>query len=180
MVELLSPKEVAERLKLSRRTVIVWLQQGRLPGIKVGNRWRVRADDLTLILGQGPDQPVPLVSPAPGLAAPAKERPARKARRSACRTTPIPGAPETAAGPHQQALAFEPAPAPERRAAPAPTAPAREPAPPPGSSPEPDPAGPIPPAGVNDPLLNVLGCISAPPIPPGDINKLVYGKEERR
>jgi len=41
---LLTPDEVASRLRLSRRTIVGWLQEGRLTGIKVGNRWRVRAE----------------------------------------------------------------------------------------------------------------------------------------
>lgn len=47
MNALLTPDEVASRLRLSRRTVIVWLERGRLRGVKVGNRWRVREEDLT-------------------------------------------------------------------------------------------------------------------------------------
>lgn len=45
MPGLLTPEEAAKRLRLSRRTVIGWLQQGRLPGIKIGNRWRVQETD---------------------------------------------------------------------------------------------------------------------------------------
>ncbi len=62
MGDLLSPEEVAARLRLSRRTVIVWLQRGKLPGIKVGSRWRVRADDLDAFVEPGPDKPI---RPAP-------------------------------------------------------------------------------------------------------------------
>ncbi len=43
---LLTPDEVAHRLRLSRRTVIGWLQAGRISGVKVGNRWRIRADQV--------------------------------------------------------------------------------------------------------------------------------------
>lgn len=46
MKNVLSPDEVAQVLGLSRRTVIAWLQNGKLNGIKVGNRWRVREEDL--------------------------------------------------------------------------------------------------------------------------------------
>ena len=42
----LTPDEVAKALGLSRRTVITWLESGKLPGIKVGNRWRVKEEDL--------------------------------------------------------------------------------------------------------------------------------------
>ncbi|MBT9587624.1 helix-turn-helix domain-containing protein [bacterium] len=46
MDTLMTPDEVAHRLRLSRRTVIGWLQAGRISGVKVGNRWRIRADQL--------------------------------------------------------------------------------------------------------------------------------------
>jgi excisionase family DNA binding protein len=42
----LTPDDVAKALGLSRRTVVGWLQSGKLPGIKVGNRWRVKEEDL--------------------------------------------------------------------------------------------------------------------------------------
>lgn len=42
MGALLTPEEVAHRLRISRRTVIGWLQAGRIPGVKIGNRWRVQ------------------------------------------------------------------------------------------------------------------------------------------
>ncbi|GMU51953.1 MAG: hypothetical protein AMXMBFR33_10990 [Candidatus Xenobia bacterium] len=71
MPSLLTPEEAATRLRLSRRTVIGWLQQGRLPGIKVGNRWRIQESDVLRALeGQdiesrewldaGPSDPLPL------------------------------------------------------------------------------------------------------------------------
>jgi excisionase family DNA binding protein len=41
MHQLLKPEEVAARLRVERRTVIAWLQSGRLEGIKLGNRWRI-------------------------------------------------------------------------------------------------------------------------------------------
>lgn len=43
---LLTVQEVAERLRLSTRTVRLWLQTGRLKGLRVGGRWRVRDSDL--------------------------------------------------------------------------------------------------------------------------------------
>lgn len=57
MDTLITPSEVAAQLKLSRRTVIVWLQSGKLKGVKVGSRWRVRQNDLEALLDnsqQGP------------------------------------------------------------------------------------------------------------------------------
>jgi len=35
---LLSPAEVSEILKVSKRTVLRWLEKGKLPGIRVGDR----------------------------------------------------------------------------------------------------------------------------------------------
>ena len=46
MKTVLTPDEVAKVLGLSRRTVVGWLEAGKLPGIKVGNRWRVKEEDL--------------------------------------------------------------------------------------------------------------------------------------
>lgn len=45
-VRLLTVQEVADRLRLSARTVRLWLQTGRLKGLRVGGRWRVRESDL--------------------------------------------------------------------------------------------------------------------------------------
>jgi excisionase family DNA binding protein len=42
----LTPEEVAKALSLSRRTVVGWLESGKMTGIKVGNRWRVKEEDL--------------------------------------------------------------------------------------------------------------------------------------
>ena len=46
MKTVLTPDEVAKALGLSRRTVVGWLEAGKLPGIKIGNRWRVKEEDL--------------------------------------------------------------------------------------------------------------------------------------
>jgi excisionase family DNA binding protein len=39
-------QEVAEYLKLSERTIYVYAQKGKLPGIKIGAAWRFRRADL--------------------------------------------------------------------------------------------------------------------------------------
>ena len=39
--ELYTPQEIAEKLKVPRKTVYVWLQQGKLKGVKAGDLWRV-------------------------------------------------------------------------------------------------------------------------------------------
>jgi excisionase family DNA binding protein len=48
--ELLTPQEVAERLKVKTRTVQEWLRTGRLAGLKLGKRWRIRESDLSAFL----------------------------------------------------------------------------------------------------------------------------------
>ena len=45
-MKMLTPAEAAARLRISRRTIIGWLQTGRLSGIKVGKQWRVPEDRL--------------------------------------------------------------------------------------------------------------------------------------
>jgi excisionase family DNA binding protein len=44
--KLYTPEEVAERLHLSRLTVMDHLRAGRLTGVKVGRFWRITAEDL--------------------------------------------------------------------------------------------------------------------------------------
>ncbi|MDZ4042536.1 MAG: helix-turn-helix domain-containing protein [Eubacteriales bacterium] len=46
MNELLTPEEVAERLKVKPRTVGEWLRSGMLTGVKIGGIWRVKEEDL--------------------------------------------------------------------------------------------------------------------------------------
>jgi excisionase family DNA binding protein len=44
---LLTPEQVAERLNVSRITVMRWLRQGKITGRKLGGKiWRVHPDDL--------------------------------------------------------------------------------------------------------------------------------------
>ncbi|HSW31790.1 MAG TPA: helix-turn-helix domain-containing protein [Longimicrobiales bacterium] len=43
---LLSPVEVASILKVSERTVRRWAEEGRIPAVKLGSRWRFRRTDL--------------------------------------------------------------------------------------------------------------------------------------
>lgn len=49
-MNLLTPDEVAAVLKIKRRTVLRWIQQGKLPGIKLSEgpapQWRVDSEDL--------------------------------------------------------------------------------------------------------------------------------------
>ena len=45
-----TPDEIAERLKITRRTIYQWLKQGRLKGVKLGDLWRVSESDLKAFL----------------------------------------------------------------------------------------------------------------------------------
>lgn len=50
--ELLTTGEVAEQLRVHKRTVQRWIASGRLTATKVGPRmWRIRAEDLNVFLG---------------------------------------------------------------------------------------------------------------------------------
>jgi excisionase family DNA binding protein len=66
---MLTPDEIARRLKVTERTVYNWLKTGLLPGIKLGRLWRVRPADLESFLtprAEGavePERPVPVRSP---------------------------------------------------------------------------------------------------------------------
>jgi excisionase family DNA binding protein len=44
--QLLSPEQVAERLQISRWTVMDYLRAGKLKGHKVGRLWRIEEQDL--------------------------------------------------------------------------------------------------------------------------------------
>jgi excisionase family DNA binding protein len=52
--EVFTPKEVAKALKLSEKTVLQYLREGRLPGFRVGKHWRVRHADLMALINQPP------------------------------------------------------------------------------------------------------------------------------
>jgi excisionase family DNA binding protein len=43
---LLTPEEVGKLLGKSRLTIVRWLAKGIIKGIKVGNSWRVKPEDL--------------------------------------------------------------------------------------------------------------------------------------
>ncbi len=42
----LTPEEVADLLRVSRRTVYNWLRAGQLPAIRIGKVWRIRREDI--------------------------------------------------------------------------------------------------------------------------------------
>jgi excisionase family DNA binding protein len=44
--DLYTPEEIAEKLKVSRRTVYGWLKLGKLHGFRAGRGWRIRTEDI--------------------------------------------------------------------------------------------------------------------------------------
>ena len=47
---LYTPEEVAEKLKVTRRSVYEWLLKGRLRGLRAGDTWRIAEQDLMAFL----------------------------------------------------------------------------------------------------------------------------------
>lgn len=45
-IEFLTAQEVVEKLRVSLPTVIREIKRGKLRGVKIGNQWRVRTEDL--------------------------------------------------------------------------------------------------------------------------------------
>jgi excisionase family DNA binding protein len=52
MDEILTVREVAEYLKLSRTTIWRWVKEGKLQAFKVGRSWRVHRSELERITGR--------------------------------------------------------------------------------------------------------------------------------
>jgi excisionase family DNA binding protein len=46
MLKYYTPKEVAQELRVTERTVYHWLTSGRLRGMRAGTRWRIRPQDV--------------------------------------------------------------------------------------------------------------------------------------
>ncbi len=46
MAKLLTTKELAEYLKLTAVTIYKYAKEGKIPGIKVGSRWRFDKDQI--------------------------------------------------------------------------------------------------------------------------------------
>ena len=55
---LLTPDQVAQRLQMSRLTILHWLRAGKLPSVRLGKLYRIRQGDLeaTLQAHQSPTQ----------------------------------------------------------------------------------------------------------------------------
>lgn len=61
--KLLTPAEVAERLRVTERTVYMWLREAKLPGRKLGKLWRIRPEDLDTFLEEDAWEPDDELSP---------------------------------------------------------------------------------------------------------------------
>jgi DNA (cytosine-5)-methyltransferase 1 len=57
MEEMLTTKEVAQKLRLSVETVKKMLREGILPGHKVGRKWLVSSEELTQYLAKQRNTP---------------------------------------------------------------------------------------------------------------------------
>jgi len=55
MDEILTVREVAAYLKLSRTTIWRWCHDGRLRAFKVGRGWRIHRSEVERIVGQNPE-----------------------------------------------------------------------------------------------------------------------------
>lgn len=59
MEKLVTVQVVADYLKMSPQTIYRFAQQGRIPALKVGNRWRFRLADIEAWLQQQEDRLAP-------------------------------------------------------------------------------------------------------------------------
>ena len=50
---MLSPKEFADRLSISRWTVYAWIQEGRIKSVKLGRLVRIPASEVDRIVQEG-------------------------------------------------------------------------------------------------------------------------------
>jgi excisionase family DNA binding protein len=50
---MLTPKEIATELKVKEQTVMKWLREGTLKGVKLGKLWRVKEEDYKKFIEQG-------------------------------------------------------------------------------------------------------------------------------
>lgn len=50
MREYFTPEEVAEQLKVTRRSVYRWLHGGKLRGLRAGGLWRICEEDIEAFL----------------------------------------------------------------------------------------------------------------------------------
>jgi len=45
-----TPEEVANLIKVSRKTIYNWIQEGRLKAVKIGHFWRISESELNRLL----------------------------------------------------------------------------------------------------------------------------------
>ncbi len=50
MEKFYTPEEVAANLKVSRKTIYNWIQEGRLKAVKIGHFWRISESELNRLL----------------------------------------------------------------------------------------------------------------------------------
>ncbi len=50
--EYYSPQEIAEKFNVKHHTVLGWIRNGKLKGIKLGDLWRVHKSDLEEFIKQ--------------------------------------------------------------------------------------------------------------------------------
>jgi excisionase family DNA binding protein len=60
-----TPKEIATTLKLTEKTVLDYLREGKLPGMKVGKHWRIRRADFDTFLQEASKARLQITEPAP-------------------------------------------------------------------------------------------------------------------
>jgi excisionase family DNA binding protein len=48
-----TPEEIAANLKVSRKTIYNWIQEGRLKAVKIGHFWRIAESELNRLLQGG-------------------------------------------------------------------------------------------------------------------------------
>jgi excisionase family DNA binding protein len=52
MEKFYTPEEVAANLKVSRKTIYNWIQEGRLKAVKIGHFWRISESELNRLLNR--------------------------------------------------------------------------------------------------------------------------------
>jgi excisionase family DNA binding protein len=62
MEKLITPEDAADRLAVSKNTILDWLRSGQLKGVKAGRLWRLRERDLEEFLKE--PEPAREASPA--------------------------------------------------------------------------------------------------------------------
>ena len=63
MEELYTPQEVADKFRVTLRTVYQWIKDGKLKAIKVGTLWRISKDSLKNSSGSPPINSFASISP---------------------------------------------------------------------------------------------------------------------